>query len=719
MTQLLVTCGILVVLLVPGALLRSLLPLRGMRNPWSAVPLSVACGVLAMFVPSTIAVVFGTGMRSFALLLAAWSAVLAAAAFVAWRRRRGVRVPAIDPANRTDVAASACIGLLSLLAGAIAAVRGTGFQSDSAVHASIIVKLVELPGVRFDDLGLVPEGRPVDSAILPVWHHLLALGAAPFENPGIVAMWSAGAVVALCIPWAGAMLGWAAVRTTTGALLGATLTTALVIVPWGTIPQGAALLGYPGNLVIYVLLPALFAVLVECLDEHRATRRAALVAVALLTFVVAVLHLTYLYHVAVAAAGMALVALVLAPRVARRLMLPGVVVAGIAGVTLAASLPFLAHAEQFNRAGDEEWGGERVLKQWLPILDGRGNDIDPGYFLEAGGIALVGLLLALFMLPLLRGRNLAGAMLAVGPLLLLGSFARMDVVANFVSGLGSFPPIPRSYKVIPWIAAWVVLAHLCDAWLARRSSGRERLSIVVGVAGGLLVALLASAVPGHLLGRDIPKGGVDPLVPGWVFDAALVVLGVQLVVLVVLGWRRRGSAVSTPGAIEPPAPTSAAGLAAALTLTGVMAAVSVVGIASAWGDRPDRFIHAEGLFGTPVATDAAFEALRELPPGSNVFADEGAGVRMVAAAPVYVTHVRKQSFSTTERREGYLDVVLRTRDDEDRTAYLDEHDVDLVLLPLRPEIRDDLRRILGPGSGWEQVTYRGRVVGWRRTTGTD
>lgn len=709
--QLLIVVAFVLVLCVPGMLLARAGGLLVHANPWLQLPLAATAGVASAAVPSSISVIAGTGMAGFALLFLGWTGLVAIVAYLTRARRA-----ASAARERIPRSAAAAVALLSLMSACIAGVRGTSYVSDSSVHASIIEKLVHLPGVRFDELGLVPDGRPVDSAILPAWHHLLALVSWPLEHAGIAAMWSAGAAVALFVPWAGAALGWAAVRSHAGASLAAALTTSLALVPWREIPQTAAYLAYPGNMTIYVVLPALLAVLVESLGEETRARRAALRALALCVAVVALLHLTYLYYVALAGLGMALVLLVLRPASARRLLVPAGIVAGLSAAALAASIPFLSEAEAFNRGEDEDWGGERILKQWLAILDGRGNDIQPGYFLEAGGLALAGLLLAVLVVPLARGRHLGGVMLAVGPLLVLGTAARSDLVANFVSGLGSFPPIPRSYKVIPWVIVLVVLVSLLDRALQRR--GRQGAAApLAGVAIALGAAALAIAIPGRLLGRDAPAARtIDPVLPGWVFDAVLVVLALQLAGWAVLRVVRPHAAADDAAAtdIDGESRGGRAATFAAWTLLVVAALATTRGVIGAAGARPDRLTHAAGLFGTQAFPDAAVSALEALEPGSRVFSEEGAGLRMAAVAPIYLPHVRKQSFSSTERREAYLDVVFRDHSDEARLDYLDDNEIELVLLPLRPEIRTELTPLLARVDGWQPIRRDGVLIGWRR-----
>jgi hypothetical protein len=692
------------VVLVPGWFATRLLALRVPSNPWLGVPLTVTAGIGSAAVPSTVSVLAGASMHWFVAMVLAWSVLVAVAATVL-RRRQPAATRLVVPRS-----ARAACATLSLLGAAVTAIRGTSFQSDSAVHASIVEKLVRLPHARFDQLGVVDDGRPVDSAILPVWHHLLALAASPFDHPGIVALWSGGAAVALFLPWAGSALGWAVTRTHTGAVLAATLTFGLVLAPWEGIPAAAASLAYPGNVAIYVVLPVLLCALVECVvsDVTGPAARPMLRTVALATAVVALLHLTYLYHVALAGLGMALVLVVLRPDGLRRLLAPAAVVAVVAVVSVGASLPVLRHAGGFGTGNAHDVA---VRAQWGDVLDGPGSAIAPGYFLEVGGLALLGMLVAPLLLPATRGRNVPGAMLVLGPLLVLGVGARSDMVAGAVSGLGSFPPIPRTYKVVPWVLAIVVLVDAMDRAWGRRLY--RSVALAVGVACGAVATAAATWMPGALQGRDTPKGGIDPVLPGWTLDAVLAVLAVELVVMAALVTRRRRA--RGPEVVDQiPSGDRSISLGLTCTLLATVLAVGVAGAVDGLGGRPSRLMHAEGLFGTNVANDATLAALLDTEPGSHVFTNDGAALRMAAAAPVYVAHTKKRSFSTVERRDAYRQVVSVDQSDAARLAYLRKYDIDLVLLPLPDEIRDDLRRVLGSSDQWRTVSIGGDLAGWRR-----
>lgn len=713
MNQLVVVMILLAAILVPGAAVVRLLALGFGSNPWLRFPLVVAAGVTSAAIPSGISVALGTGMRGFVILFACWSAALVVGALVHGRMRARVqpdpRAPdRPEPTGAIPRIALAACSLLSLATAWLSMVRGTSFQSDSSIHAAIIEKLVHLPGARFDEIGVVADGQPISSAILPVWHHLLGLAALPFEHPGIVAMWSAGAAVALLIPWASAALGWAATRTHAGAVLTAALSTAIVVVPWDGVPSTVNYLAYPGTVTIYVLIPALLAVLVESLLPMDArARRRVLGSLALLTLAVALLHLTYLYLIAIASLGMALVHVVLRPRELRRLLAPAAIVGGVSAVALAASLPFLTGDEQFNRGSDGS-GGAIVRSQWFDILDGAGSAVKAEYFLEITGLALAGLLLSLLVLPVVRDRNVAGAMLAIGPLLALGAAARLDVVADLIAGLGSFPPIPRSYKVIPWVLSIVVLLDAADRrWTLTRSI---RIGIGLLVTGA--VAALSFTIPGRLGGADIPRDGIDPALPGWTFDAVLVVLLLQLVVAAIIR-RRRRSTEPAQHASNARTSVSIVGVAGAGVLV-LATVVLITGGLSSLDDRPSRILRAEGLFGGKAANDATLVALSSLSPGTVVFTGEGVALRMVAAAPVYVTHVSKTSFSNTQRRDEYRAIVEAGTSDEARLKYLDDHDVDIVLLPLSEDIRVALRRLLDDNPEWKRLRNGGDFVGWQR-----
>jgi hypothetical protein len=723
MTQVTVATLLTLAVMVPGTAILRLLGLTRPSNPWVVVPSAAVCGIAWAAVPSAASVLIGTGFRGFAAMFCGWSAlpVVLALVLLSRSRRRGseVRQDATRSMHRPPRLALLACGSLSLVAAALASVRGTSFRSDSAVHASIVEKLVNLPGARFDELGIVANGRPVDSAILPVWHHLLALAASPFEHPGIVALWSGGAAVALVVPWAGASLGWAATRTHAGAVLAAALTTGLVLAPWEGIPPTVAYLAYPGSVAIHLAIPLLLASLIESVAEDPAARRSARWGIGVSTAVIALLHLTYLYHVALAAAGMALVMLVMRPGSARRLVWPAAIVGAVSAGALGASMPFLQGSEDFNRGARTGWHSA-VEAQWGRVLEGASSAIEPGYFLEAGGLAIVGLLLAPLVIPATRARNVAGTMLVIGPLLALGIVARSDVLADAVAGLGSFPPIPRSYKVIPWVITIVVL---CDALDRRWSPAAPRLFKVA--TGSVLTAAavaIATAIPGHLKGRDTPKGGIDPPLPGWTFDVVLAVLAAQLLVLASLMFLRRRRHRSAPATTDERAHGAGTSLVSASMACGLVVIVGAVAVAGAMHGiegRPARLMQAEGLFGTNVANEATLLAVEDAPPGSRVLTNDGAALRMAAAAPVYVAHTTKRSFSTRERGEDYRRVVYDDRSDQARLDYLDKYDIDVVLTPLPAEIRNDLARLLTPKSGWRTIETRGDFAGWRRVSASD
>lgn len=699
------TLLIIAAVMVPGLALGALLGLRGALGQHLQQAACVVLGLGWATIASAAVVLPGLARQLYLPLLMlpalVWCVVQVR------DRRRGANCETWRMRERSTLLV---LGW-ALLVAAMTGMAGAAFRGDGAFHAAIVEKLVHLPSPTPGDLSLFSDRQPMSSVLVPAWHHVLA-GAATIsglDHPGLVAVWSAaGAVAALLVIAAGGV-GRVVLGSDAGAVALALVTPLVLLADWWGQPPALQLsLGYPGNVVLFVVVPVLFALLahlaVTPLARGPRTRSLAVVVAAMLT--IGALHVTYAYYVALVGAAMLIASALVDRAAAKRLLLPGVAAAATLVFVLLAQLPILSDHREFGRGSDGS-SGDLVRGLWSEQMAGGSFAVDPAWVWMMGLPFATGLVLVL-LAPLAARARLSVLLLVVVPALVLGAASRSGPVAELVSGLGSYTPMPRTHRVVPAAAALVVAIVLIGDRLAARSGvvGRRRVQLAAGAAAAMSLAAGTWVTTPSKMGRD--HAAIDaPLLPGWAFDALLLALAAAVLVVVIHALRRSRAGVvdEAARAAARPLPAFAVAFVAVFVVLGTGTWLwNLVGTVQR--DRPSRILRASGLEVSPLVGVEGAELVRRLKPGSTVLVDPELSIRVAALAPVYITTTNKLLISNPKRERDAARFTSWPPTEGPpgaRRGYIARHGIDAILLPAPERMTQNIEVFVAEHPQWQCV----------------
>jgi hypothetical protein len=589
---------------------------------------------------------------------------------------------------------------LALGVAALVGVYGASFKSDGLVHAAIIEKLRAFDSSTPGDLSLIGDGQPIASFIVPAWHYVLAFAVevTGVDYPGLVAVWSASGAAAWLMIMVVAASGVIVTRRNSAAVWTAVLATLVYFVGWfSEAPDIVSTIGYPGNVVYFVVLPILLAVIAWAVGRTvRGEDPESLLVmsvVAATTTSIAVLHVTYAYYVVIAGAGMLAVSACVARSAIGLLVRAGALSAGILALAVILQSRVLANHSEFAR-GTGGAAGETVRETWDGLLVSGSFAIRPEWLLAHGGMYALALVAAALIIPLTRGRALEAVLLIVVPTALYIGAMRSGPIAELVAGLGSFPPVSRTPRAIPAALALIVAMVAIDDVLVRRFRGAKgtRIRWITAMGGAVFIILVAPYGPSNRMGRDHVEA-LPLFIPGWLVDVLLVVLLAQIVWLMWAGWRAReyGWGISS---VEAEKPVGIIVSVSCIVMVAVATFAWLPDVRRAAGAREHTVLASSGI-------DPSYIRAREVRPGALVLAVPDDALRFAAVSPVYVAGTSKHRLQDAERT-----AKLKKYMDEDvssawRSDLLAQIGVDAVFLPIqsdyearieeRPSIERDIR----------------------------
>ncbi len=693
-------------LLIPGWSLASLFAIT--RRPCTEMVLlaSVVFGLAWCALATAIVVLPGLPQWQFGVLMAL--PVLAATA--RWFRIGRGTAHLDGETRRLRVACLtgflAWAGIVAIVVG----VYGATFNSDGSFHASFVHKLATLHAPDAHALSPFDDGAIDIAVLVPAWHQLFAFVARPFNvaYPGLVAVqaWSMTAAALLTIVSAG--VGRVATGRFAGAVACTVIAPLLVFVDWwDEFPMILRTIGYPGNVVQLVLLPALFAILAhiaidgggeDAPDPLHARRWCVVLGAG--TLALGALHVNYAWYLVLVGLGMLAIATLFDRRVARRLLSPALVVAGALVATVLAMLPVLLDDDELGRGTGGDTGA-RVRTMWQHVLAGHDSFAISGkWFLSMGAPFVLGTLAAALVIPITRAgsrERMRALLLVVVPTLLLGTVARWSVSAELVAGAGSFTAIPRTTRIMPAAAALTVALVAIDQRfaVASRRPARVWMGWAIGTLAAALVVVAALTTGAGSFGNDLGTH-MKPILPGRTFDVLLVVLAVELIVAFVRARRSRTPQVDAMTS----RPRAATAFVAVLLVAS--AAVAFPSVHRAFGNRARTTLDSPGLLYDDIPR-STYELAARFPAGTVVLTDPEDSLKIAATSVAKITSTAKTSLSTTAREAAIEPFIHPGRfgSDAERAEYLDEHEVDVIMFPMRPEMAAAVRRIVDASDAWE------------------
>jgi hypothetical protein len=619
--QLLALAGFVLVFGVPGWAISRLLEAH-LRLPVVALPVAYTTFALGLWTLELLpSLALGWSIGTLLVVHGIVSVLLVV--FARWREHtRGHAKVGTDALSGWTVVAIGLAGLVAL-----------GFRTrlafDSLFHLGMIRRILELPGVGFQDVDRIVGSGINPAYAVPVWQAAMAaIAKVTGLDPATVleAMAVVGVVLAAC---AAAALGRVVSGTVAGEVAAAAAYGWLrVFFPRRELEgDGVAYAALSGNIALDVMFVLALVVALLVLRSHSRRHMAPLVVLGVTAVVLlVVLHANYAVYLAIVGLGTAGWLVAAGPwnrdvsrRLARAMLLlalPGVVALGLL-------LPLLATLEHF--------GAPLEARIDYHLVTVAGHDlIRPGHLYD--WFAVPGLL-AMLVLPWAawRARGAGRALIGGGALALL-AFALVPPLLELLGDTGSLTlglRLPRPLGIVMIAAAAVALPDLIErgSVLAIRAQAR----------GGIWLRHLAVVAPFALVlalsfAYGYPLVRKEPPDYGWNWPTIVALAGLLLVL--VLGIRSRSRTAKLD---EQP---SGAGIGAReVGITAIALAVCMLpsGLMSmrraAWQAREVVAAYrADDL----RCYDGVQASLRRLPAGEVLLADPVTGYGAQALAPSWI-----------------------------------------------------------------------------------
>jgi hypothetical protein len=622
------------VLLVPGGLIT--LAIGAPRHLGTAVASALTFSLTAVFAALGLTFLLGGSITLTLALLG----VIALGGFVVALLRAGT--PTFDLADRWPLLG---VVLVSLVLGRLVLESPVLLRGDAPFHIARVLKLLELPSL--DSLGAVNEYAGGDlhpGYVFPLWHGALALVA---RLAGTDALTVQTDFPALLTPLAFVLAyaaGAALFRSWAGGVAVACVQAAAYALQIDGVGS-LRILTDPERASILLLLPALLALLFAYLREPRP---ALLAAIAASGFVNAVVHSTYVPFLVLPLVGFLAVRFVLARDDRAFFSRLGLGLAAIvvpAGLVVAAFIPVLSGVGGVTPTAAER---ARELAHFPGYFSTNGDWLRPEAITRGGPAVIAALLVAPF--AVLAARRMWAAFVLGGTLAVLAVL----LVPFLFEPLTQFFSLSQARRLPMFLP--VPFAVAGGAFLV----GRFRLAgVVLGLGAGLALRVF---YPGEASYLFVVPG---PAWPVWVGFA-----GGICALLVAAVWRRGYVwRLGEVGALRPYWP--------ALVAVAFIVPTAVAGVGNLHRDR------AREIF-KPTPKLAA--VLRELEPGTVLFAQHDTGYGASAYAPVYIVaspggHVSDTPGNHQEERLADARKFFQpTTTPEERRRLLEKYDANWLLV---------------------------------------
>ncbi len=586
----------IVVLVLPGALVLRALCWPKTVGVALAGSFLLSLGVAAVALAAT----FALG-RSFTFGLAVGGLItLVALVFAVFGEP-----PAFE---RSDLLAASAVALAVIPVAVPFWLAHTVVNGDDLFHLGRMVKLAELPSLTsLSSVGEFSDGGPHPGYAFPLWHAVVAAvqHLAGVSGPTTVLHLGQAFAPLSCV------LAYGLGRTLFGAWPGGIATAAAQVALWAYQGRSGAIrtLSDPETAARSLVSVAIIVLVLAYVEDRR---RRLLLPIACGALALAIIHANYPLYLLLLLGGFLLAdfAVNRRPTTTKGIAVASAAIAVPTVAFVLAMWPVISNnvdvAHTVDARDFETYYASSFDGSWESFRE------SPGAITRSGGSTVV----ALLALPLaaLAARRRWGAFAAGGSALILVLALTPALFTPFAKAVS----VGQAARLVIFLPLGVAVAGL--AVLASRG---RLLAVALAAVVGISLVL---AYPGEWTFYVVHPG---PDWPVWLALAG-VIAG-----LAVAAWRHP----------EPPGPTAwtaAIGVALALPLL-------VSFLIRLNHDNPDRF----GL------TPGLVTELRDLPPGTTVFATPAVSYRILAAAPVYVAAAPQIHVALTSKNR----IEERVRDD--------------------------------------------------------